>query len=298
LTKTVATLEERVADHLPDIDEAERALQTAEAELTTAAHDVVRRRLFTEPHLWNYALGREIGVRSKGFIGALYRLVESARTLPARLSSFSLWPTRSGAGHRAARLLGEGGLFEEHLDLSSDELQRAFESQASRVRLAMSQAGFAAVGRENEFETFTSKLGDAVETVLRGPGRDRVVARARALTSWPLAVALDIPAVGFFGYTAFLLVTDYFQGAVWTGPELVHAASVLGIIVIAEIFGLSATARFFAWNARRAASRDLRLALAPGTRAFSVEHQALDEARKMLEALRGVTTSVREAASK
>ncbi len=294
LAKTIATLEERVAARTPGLDEADAALRAAEAALAQTAHDIVRRRLFTEPHLWNYALGREIGLRSKGFVGALYRLVESVRTLPARLSTWSLWPVRSAAGHRAARILGDAGLFEEHLDLGSDELRRAFDSQASHVRLAMAQAGFAPIARDGEFEAFTAKLSVAVETVLRGPARDRVVARARALTSWPLAVLLDAAPVGFFGYTAFLLVTDYFQADVWTGPELIHATTVLGIMLVVEIFGLSAAARFLAWNARRAAARDLRLALAPGTHAFAAEQQTVAEARALVAQLDRASESMRE----
>jgi len=297
LSKTIHTLEQRVATRQMDLDEADAAIRSAETALTTVAHDIVRRRLFTEPHLWNYALGREIAVRSKGFVGALYRLVEAVRTLPARLSSWSLWPARAGAGNRAARLLGDAGLFEEHLDLQSDELRRGFDEQASRVRLALSQAGFQSVAHGDEFRSFSAKLGDAVETVLRGPARDRVVSRARVLTSWPLAVLLDIPPVGFFAYTAYLLVTDYFQGSVWTGPELVHAGSVLGILLVVEIFGLSAAARVLAWGARRAATRDLRLAMAPGSRAFSAESEAVSAAKALVKTLESASDSVREAAN-
>lgn len=295
LSKTLTTLNERAGTRSAELDAADSAIRESESALAAAAYDVVRRRLFTEPHLWNYALGREISVRSKGFVGALYRLIESLRTLPARLSTWSMWPMRTGAGHRAAKLLGEGGLFEEHLELGSDELHREFESRASQVRLAMAQSGFRSIEVEDNFATFTATLGGAVESVLRGPARDRLVSRARVLTSWPLTILMDAPPLGFFGYTAFLMVTDYFRGDIWTGPELVHAGTVLGIMLVVEIFALSAAARFFAWDARRAATRDLRLALAPGTRAFGEERQAIADARALTKAIGAASDSLRKA---
>jgi hypothetical protein len=106
---------------------------------------------------------------------------------------------------------------------------------------------------------------------------------------------MDAPPVGFFGYTAFLMVTDYFRGDIWTGPELVHAGTVLGIMLVVELFALSASARIIAWGARRAATRDLRLALAPGTSAFDDERQAIANARALVDAIATASDSLRNA---
>jgi hypothetical protein len=91
------------------------------------------------------------------------------------------------------------------------------------------------------------------------------------------------------------MVTDYFTGAIWTGPELVHAATVFGIVVVAEILALALAARLFAWNARHAAARDLRMALAPGWRAFGAERSAIAAARELIAALNAASKALHQA---
>jgi len=293
LTKTIQTLEERVAARAPDLARAEQALREADAALAKDGFDLVRRRLFSEPHLWSYALGREISLRSKGLVGMLFRAVEAVRALPARLAGWTPWSTGSGVGHRAARLLGEQGLFDAAFDLGSDELRRHYESQASAARLALAQAGFDTHAAATGFDRYASALGASVERVLRGPARDRVVTRARVLSGWPIAILLDAAPAGFFGYTAYALVRDYIQAAYWSAGELIHSGTVLGIIVAVELALFSALARLLAWGARSGAARDLRVALAPGANAFDQERAALDEARK----LAGEIAAIREALS-
>jgi len=281
LTKTVRTLDERVAARAPDLDRADKALRDAEAALAKDGFDVIRRRLFSEPHLWNYALGREISVRSKGVVGLLYRVVEAARSLPARLAGWSPWSLRATAGHRAADLLGEGGLLDAPLDLGSTELRRRFDAHASEVRVALAQAGFDTGAGGRGFDDYATALGRSVGEVLRGPARERVVARARILSSWPVALVMDAPPVAFFGYSAYALVRDYFSMNYWSAGELVNAATVLGIILAAELLLFSAAARMLAWGARTGAARDLRLALAPGIAAFAADHGSIAEARAL-----------------
>lgn len=281
LTKTVRTLDERVAARTPDLTRADKALRDAEAALAKDGFDVVRRRLFSEPHLWNYALGRELSVRSKGVVGLLYRVVEAARSLPARLAGWSPWSLSGAAGHRAADLLGEGGLLDAPLDLGSTELRRRFEDRASEVRVALAQAGFDAQPGALGFDQYAAALGRAVEEVLRGPARERVVTRARLLSSWPLAILLDAAPLGFFGYSAYALVRDYFSQVYWNAGELVHAATVLGIILAAELLLFSVVTRLLAWGARTGAARDLRLALAPGIAVFTSEHESIAEAQSL-----------------
>lgn len=288
LTKTVRTLEERVAARAPDLARADKALREAEAALAKDGFEVVRRRLFSEPHLWNYALGREISVRSKGVVGLLYRVVEAARSLPARLAGWSPWSFRSATGHHAATLLGEDGLLDAPLDLGSTELRRRFDDRASDVRVAMAQAGFDSGNSGPKFEDYAAALGHGVEDVLRGPARERVTARARLLSSWPVALLLDAAPIAFFGYSAYALVRDYFSQVYWNAGELVHAATVLGIILAAELLVFSMVARLLAWGARTGAARDLRLALAPGVAAFTAERTAIAQAQTIASEINAI----------
>ncbi len=292
LTKTVRTLDERVAARTPDLARADQVLREAETALAKDGFDVVRRRLFSEPHLWNYALGREISVRSKGVVGLLYRVVEAARSLPARLAGWSPWSLRSTTGHRAATLLGEGGLLDAPLDLGSTELRRRFDDHASTVRVALAQAGFDGGADTQNFDRYAAVLARGVEEVLRGPARERVVARARILSSWPIALVLDAAPIAFFGYSAYALVRDYFSQVYWSAGELVHAATVLGIILAAELLLFSIATRMLAWGARTGASRDLRLALAPGIAAFTDEHGAIAHAQALAAEIQAIQHSL------
>lgn len=291
LTKTVATLDERVGVREEGLAELGKKLDAVEADLRQTGFEVVRRRLFAEPHLWNYALGRETSVRAKGVVGTLYRIVETLRTLPARLSGWSLWPLHAGTGHDAARLLGQGDVLEQELDFSSEELRRGFEAEASEVRVALAQRGFDVGKIASGFEAYQQALSRGVGWVLRGPARDRIVTRARLLTSWPLTLLLDAPPVAFFGYSAYAMVTDYFQGRFWQGSELVHAGAVLAIILVVELLGIAAVARLLAWTARVWAVRDLRVAMTASEPIFTTERRSLDEAAAYAKRIR----SLREA---
>ena len=127
LMKTITTLNDRVTGHRDALEGLEEVLEEANAELAKSSFEIVRRRLFAEPHLWNYALGREMSVRAKGVVGTIFRLLEAARALPARMAGFSFWPVKAGTGHRAASMLADRELMTDHLDVTSDELRRRYE---------------------------------------------------------------------------------------------------------------------------------------------------------------------------
>lgn len=294
LTKTLGTLQDRVAAKAPQLANVSEVLRESEGALANEGFELVRKRLFAEPHLWNYALGREMSLRSKGVMGTLYRIVEALRTLPTRLAGWSVWPVRAGEGHRAARLLGDASLIDEHLDLRSESIRRHFDNHASEVRLAMAQAGFETPESDDGFTAYTDAVGTCVAEVLRGPARDRVVTRAKLLTSWPVTLLLDAPPVAFFVFLAYNMVSDYFLADIWTGPELVHAATVLGIIVVAELVLIGASARLLAFTARGAAVRDLRTAMAAVRGIFADEHATLDDAGDQVKRIRAVTDAIAE----
>ena len=282
LAKTLGTLDERVSGRRAELGQLEEVLGEAGAELAKSSFDIVRRRLFAEPHLWNYALGREMGLRAKGVVGTIFRLLESARTIPARLAGFSLWPVKAGTGHRAASMLANGELVSDHLNVTSDELRRHYAAKESELALEFAKAGFDSEAIGSGFGSFGDELDERIGGVLRGPARDRIVSRARVLTSWPLALVLDAPPLVFFGYSAYMTVVDYFSSKIWSPELFLHAATVLGIILVVELFGLSVAARLLAWSARRSAVRDLRLALLGQGNAFKGERAHLETAKKLI----------------
>ena len=158
LSKTLGTLEERVVEQAATLDTAREAVEAAELALSQESFEVVSRRLFSEPHLWTFALSREVGVRAKGVMGTLFRILEAARTLPARLSSWSLWPLRGGVGIKAAQMITDGELVNEDLALASDDLARRYQAQAGTVSVAMSQSGFHML-KAAGYEPYVSALG-------------------------------------------------------------------------------------------------------------------------------------------
>ena len=130
---------------------------------------------------------------------------------------------------------------------------------------------------------------------MRGPARDRVVASARVLTSWPLAILLDVPPLGFFGFTSYKIVSEYFTGEILDGTFLVHSLSVFGILILVELLSMSAGARGLAWAARRAAVRDLKNLLLTHRAGFEAEREAIDEARAQVEAVQNLASEIHEA---
>lgn len=279
LSKTLSTLDERVAVRSEDLARLDACLSEADADLTKKSFEIVRDRLFAEPHLWNYALGREMGLRSKGVVGTLFRLLETVRTIPARLAGWSLWPIKAGMGNRAAHILAAPELMSEGLNVTSDELHAYYTAKESEIGLELAKAGFDTDAMESSFEAYNEHLNGRIEGVLRGPARDRIVACARVLTSWPLSLGLDAPPIAFFAYSAYLTVAAYIQGDIWSTSWFLHAAVVFGIMVAIEIFGMSVAVRFLAWSTRRAAVRDLRVAFVARSRAYPNECAQLEIAQ-------------------
>jgi len=282
LTKTLGALTERVAKRAGDLDALDALVGERDK---AAAREVCAQlggRIFAEPHLWNFALGREIGLRAKGVVGTLYRALEALRTLPARVANWTVWGARHTTGKQAAALLGDRQLFAEEIDIASGAVRAAYANHHSHVALAFAQAGFDLPHDDAGFARFVDGVQTRLAELLRGPARDRVVRRARWLTCWPMTVLADAPPLAFLGYAGYRIVGDYFQGKVLTGDYFLHSAAVLAIVLAVELFLLSLCARLFAWSARRSAGRALRTALLSGGYAFVPERSALAEAKQCL----------------
>jgi GTPase SAR1 family protein len=282
LLKTVNSLSERVGGKAPALEELETRLDAIEADLGRESLHVVSQRLFAQPHLWNYALGREISLRAKGIAGACYRLVEAVRTLPVRMTGWLPWGRRGSDGKAAAALLAGGDLIQEELGFASERLQDVYQSRQAEAALAFTSAGFDRPTQEqgaDAVRAFQAALYEQVAQVLRGPARERVIRRAAALASWPVALVMDLPLLLFIGFTGYHVVREYFSNVLLPAVFFLHALSVLALIVVAQLLILSILARLLAWSARRAALRDLRQAFLQRLPAFAAWRAALHEAR-------------------
>lgn len=294
LSKTVQRLQETLGTRTAELDQLKEELESNNKELVQESFEEITERLFAEPHLWMFALGREVSLRAKGIVGNLLRLVETVRTLPTRLSSWSLLGLKTGAGQRAASLLTSKELLEDVDVVPTGALKSLYLSRHSEIALEMAKAGFDATPDGAGFESFAEELNDRVSDVLRGPARKTIIAKARALTSWPVAIIADLPLLAFLGYTAYNVVESYFSTELLTGAFFIHAGAVLAIIATAELFLLAITSRMLAWSARQSALKALRQALARGAPAFQTELRQLGDARAMLDeiaALHGDVTS-------
>ena len=295
LTKTVTQLHERAGTCDVALGALESRLSDASALVAKESYAVLRKRLFREPHLWNFALGRETSMRAKGFVGALFRIVESIRTLPARISGWTPWGVRGGIGKQAAAVLTNRELFNEDLETTSTEIAGLYSTQHSDLAVHMAQEGFETPEWEEGFNVYAAALNERVVHVLRGPARDRLVSRARVLTNWPLTLLMDIPPLAFLGFTGYNIVRSYFHidvAFLLPSTFFLHALSVIGIVLGAELFVYYLVLRMLAWSARRAAASDLRTALLAHTAAFRPERTAVAAAREAVRTIQEIHRAV------
>jgi len=295
LTKTLRDLHERVGVRAPELAALEKTLDERRRVLAKDMVGIVRKRLFAEKYLWAYALSREIDLRALGVVLTLYRLLDAVRSVPVRLASWLPGGRRTRTGRQAAALLSSAHAFQEDFALASDAIQHSYDGHRSELSLSLARAGFDRIEGDSGYADYVSAVGKRVAGVLRGPARDRIVSRAQWLTSWPVALALDLGPLAFLAQTCFDIVMRYFGEQVLPSGFLVHALTVLAIIVAGELLLLSLLMRLGAWTARNAATRDLRYALsAPDKEAlgFEPEEAAIREARALADAAQSLADEV------
>ena len=284
LRMTIARLDEAVTPKTGQLDALEAEIKDAEAACSQEVFELVRGRLFAEPHLWNYALGREIGVRAKGIMGTVYRLVEAIRGLPARMASWLPGIGSAGAGHHAAALLADKEAFREDFDLVGRDLETLFSHKQSALDLDFAKAGFDLEEDPRAFSHYAAAIQQQIDRVLRGPARERIIKRARMMTSWPVTILFDAGPIAFIVFFCYNALRGYFTTLMPTAWFL-NSITVLVIILFGELFVMSLIARTLAWNARRGAVRDLRVALAASGAAFARERKALAQTKTLLARL-------------
>ncbi len=283
LSKTVARLQQRATEAAPAIAKLRTQLRDSDREVTELTLEHVRDRLFAEPHLWSYAVGREISVRAKGLVGGLYRLFEALRSLPTRLAGWlPVGGSGTGAGRQAAELLSSRAAETPALALASGPVLELYRTRHSEVAYAFARAGFEPPESEEGREAYAEELSARVAEVLRGPARERVERLATRLTSWQASLVADLPAYAFIGYSGYRVVTAFFTESFLPESFFLHAFTVLALLLGLEIFVLTMLVRAAAWHARTAAQRDLRLALAAPFLAFQPEKALIDAAEEKI----------------
>ena len=292
LTKTVQSLTDCAAESEAKFAGLDKALDDADQQVAQEALAVIERRLFAEPHLWAFALGREMIMRAKGITGSLYRLVEAARALPARISGWSPWRA-AGSGKNAAAMLTGKELFQDDLNIAGDEISRLYGAHHSEIALAFAKAGFDPPADAGGAAALRDAVNSRVAELLRGPARDAVQRQARRLTSWPAALLADSLPIAFIVYAGYTIVSRYFLGESLQDNFLWHTSAVLVLLLVAELFVLALLARSAAWAARRSALRSLRVALAGTAVAFQAEKACITEARAVARDIARIADAIR-----
>ncbi len=257
------------------------AIHEAEKTLSNETIHALEQRLFATPHLWNYALGREMGLRSKGITGVLFRLVEAVRSLPARLPAM-LPGAGLSAGQHAAALLTGAELLGEGLDSALEGVFRQHHTQARKLALAFEKAGIDAPSPEDSDREIRLALTGRLGELIQGPARQSIVRAAARLGSWWVALLFDALPLAFMVYCGYKILVDYFVGVFLGLDFFVHSATVLGMIFAVELLLLSGLARLGAWRARRKNQRDLRAALHSPGLFFRAEAQAIESLQQSL----------------
>ena len=291
LNKTLEQLRESLADPAARIHDLTRAVEAAEHAQSNDTFELIRSRLFAEPHLWVYAMGREMSLRAKGFALNLFRIVEYARTIPPRVVSMGLWSMKFGAGQQAASLLTDRKSLNESLEFASDALADIYRSRHKELALELAKAGFDVQSSDEVCRKFTAGVSERVGRVLRGPARDRIVSSANTLKSWPLAMLLDLPLLAFAVYCSYRTVHAFFfspTSALLPAAFFLHALAVFGILLGSELLLLSAAVRIAAWKTRRTAVADLRNQLLANQTAFAQQRNDLREALALVNEVKAL----------
>lgn len=293
LSKTVVRLDEQVGEAAAALEEVESRLRAADLAVCRGCRELIERRLFTDPHLWHFALGREVSLRARGIVGTLYRLLEALRTLPARVAG---WLPRHVIGgrvpHRAASMLTSKTSFEEELHVASRAVIDLYRRHQSDVAFAFTRAGFSLPKESTGEETFRKEIDARVAAVLQGPAREGIAQRARLVTALPAAMIADALPVTFMAYAGFKIVYAFFAPTPLPPGFMGHALAVLFILLGVELFSYSALVRVLSWSARNHAANMLRIALYGPQLAFAPERAVLNDAKAHVEAIRQLKEAI------
>jgi len=294
LARTVERLHDLIEREKDALENLHNSVGQADQELSRITLKHFTAGILSEPHLWVQALGREVGVRSKGIIGAVYTVLELVRSIPHRLP---LWLGFDSYGRGDMEKMN--ALFSSTSNPAKDNalpdaLLARYANLHSELRMRFIRAG---LDMPEEFETdaYREEINRRIRGVFTGAIHDRLTAKARVLTAWPLAILLDAPPLAFLGYTGYLVVKAYLGGNLLPTTSFLHVGLVFFMLVSLEIVLLATGVRLFAWGARRRGMAELKKALnAPGL-AFRHEKEMLTVIESTVQEIRQVYEEVKSA---
>ncbi len=294
LARTVERLYETVLQEEKKIAALQDALEEADRELSRITLNHFTAGILAEPHLWVQALGREVGLRAKGGIGTLFKVLELVRSIPHRLPAwfgFDGYGSGDAAKMNALFSVIPGGAQAASLP---ESLLVRYSSLQSELRMHIVRAGLE-MPEHAEEDSYPQEVNLRIRSVFSGAIHERLAAKARLLAAWPVAMLLDALPMVFIGYTGYLVVRAYIEGNLLPSASFLHAGLVFFMLVLAEIMLLSVGVRLLAWGTRRRGIAELKKALtAPGL-AFRRERQMLSGVEATTQLIRQVHTDIRNA---
>ena len=291
LARTVERLHGLIVREEPTLVALTATLTEADRELADITMRHFTAGILAEPHLWVQALGKEVGMRAKGGIGTLYKILELIRSIPHRLP---VWLGFDGYGRGEIDKINS--LFTATPDSASHDtlpetLLMRYSNLHSELRMHFIRAGLD-MPAEFEQDTYQHEMNRRIRSAFSGAIHDRLVAKARLLTAWPLALLLDALPMLFLGYTSYLVVVAYLQGNLLPTTSFLHAGMVFFMLIALELAFLAVGVRFLAWGARRRGIADLKKTLnAPGL-AFTHEKEMLAAISETAQLIRQVHTDI------
>ena len=193
---------------------------------------------------------------------------------------------RPSAGKQAADALSAEPLFTEDLEIAGDEIRSFYSSYQKEVALQMTKSGLNQPDSVGGDDDFVEALNHRVTHVLRGSGRDAIIKRAAAITSWPVTVLCDAPLVLLVLFSAYRIFATYFFSADLPNEFVSLSAAVWVIVLLAELVALGGIAQYSAWSVRQHALNALRVSfLQPGI-AYQQEREHIESVRSIVQKIR------------
>ena len=294
LARTVERLREMIEREAAALAALRKAVEEADQELSKTTLRHFTAGILAEPHLWVQALGREVGIRAKGIIGTIYKVLELVRSIPHRLPVwFGFDSYGRGDFEKMNALFSSASNTAKDNSLPESLLVR-YANLHSELRMRFIRTGLD-MPEEYKTDDYQEEMNRRIRGVFSGAIHDRLAAKSRILTAWPLAILLDALPLAFLGYTGYLVVKAYLEGNLLPTTSFLHAGLVFVMLVSLEIVLLALGVRLSAWGARRRGIAELKKALnAPGL-AFRHEKEMLTAIEETTQMIRQVYEEVKSA---
>lgn len=291
LAQTVTRLNEQVTNEASRIAALKEAIAADDETLARITMKHFTAGALAEAHLWVQALGREVGLRAKGAVGTVYKLLELLRSLPYRLPVWLSFDVRRRADELAAhRLFAAPGAEQKSAALPQALLER-YGTLRSELRLRFIRAGFD-MPEGGTDEDFQEELNRRVRLVFDGSVNRHMAKAARLLSAWPVVFLLDGLPLAFLGYTGYLVVHAYWRGDLLPTASFLHVGVVFMLLIAVELMLMALGVRIAAWYMRRKGIQVLKQELAAPGLAFKREKKLIAEVEELTRHVTHLYTDV------